>query len=164
MRRYSEKIIDGLERIQFFNQRAGRELWNHKPSDIQVQDIALTDKILTEAIARIRSCEETIEQLERDVLSARHVHNPQGKWDLIVSRQSEFEWGADAHCSLCDFTKRKIWRGFFPFETDGFARETTERYAKKVKLPNYCEQCGAYLQETAPTCGPDYCEIGGDDE
>jgi hypothetical protein len=146
MRRYSEKIIDGLERIQFFNQRAGRELWNHKPSDIQDQDIALTDKTLTEAIARIRSCEETIEQLERDVLSARHAHNSQGKWDLLVSKQSEFVWGADACCSLCDFTKRQIWRGFFPVETDEFARKTTERYAKKVKLPNYCEQCGAKLE------------------
>jgi hypothetical protein len=95
MRKYSEKIIDGLERIKFFNQRAGRELWNHKPSDIQDHDIALTDKTLTEAIARIRSCEETIEQLEQDVLSARHAHNS---------------------------------------------------------------------PETAPTCGPDYCEIGGEDE
>jgi hypothetical protein len=29
---------------------------------------------------------------------------------------------------------------------------------------NYCPECGAKLDAEAPTCGPDYCEIGGGDD
>ena len=70
----------------------------------------------------------------------------QGKWDLLVAKRGECEWAADACCSLCGFTKRQIWRGYFPVETTEFARGTTTHYAEKVKLPNYCEQCGADLK------------------
>ena len=33
-----DKIIDGIEMIEFFNQRAGRELWMNKPKDIQEEE------------------------------------------------------------------------------------------------------------------------------
>lgn len=28
----------------------------------------------------------------------------------------------------------------------------------------YCTDCGAKMDDSSPTCGPDYCEIGGDDD
>ena len=69
-----------------------------------------------------------------------------GKWDLIITKRSSFdEWGADAVCSECEFEKLNIWRGFFPDHPASFSRDITRRYASEVKLPKYCEQCGARM-------------------
>lgn len=35
---------------------------------------------------------------------------------------------------------------------------------KGEDTPNYCQHCGARMDADAPTCGPDYCEIGGGDD
>ena len=59
-----EKVIDYLEQIRFFNQRAGRELWNDKPTDIQNKDIENTDKKLSEAIHTIRELQSQISKFE----------------------------------------------------------------------------------------------------
>lgn len=44
------EIIDKLHMIQFFNQRAGRELWQSKPKEVQDKDVENADKYLSEAI------------------------------------------------------------------------------------------------------------------
>ena len=49
-----EEIIDGLEMLKFFNQRAGRELWNEKKKEVQDQDIEKADEILSNAIGYIK--------------------------------------------------------------------------------------------------------------
>lgn len=49
-----EKIIDGLEMLDFFNQRAGRELWQIKPKEVQDRDIENADRILREAIQALK--------------------------------------------------------------------------------------------------------------
>ena len=59
-----EKVIDYLEQIRFFNQRAGRELWNDKPTDIQNKDSEKTDKKLSEANQTIRELQSQISKLE----------------------------------------------------------------------------------------------------
>ena len=59
-----EKIIDYLKQIRFFNQRAGRELWNDKPTDIQNKDIENTDKKLSEVIQTIRELQSQISKFE----------------------------------------------------------------------------------------------------
>lgn len=51
------KVIDGLEMLRFFNQRAGRELWADKPHDIQETDIANADAIYANAIAMLKEQE-----------------------------------------------------------------------------------------------------------
>lgn len=38
-------LRDRIEQAQFFNQRAGRELWNDKPKDVQERDIERSDKL-----------------------------------------------------------------------------------------------------------------------
>lgn len=48
-----ENIIDGLEMLCFFNQRAGRELWFDKPKDVQEKDIENAERILQSAINEI---------------------------------------------------------------------------------------------------------------
>lgn len=64
-----DKIIDGIEMIEFFNQRAGRELWTDKPKDIQEADIQKEQKILLAARDALLTCsycnKEDIEQAEK---------------------------------------------------------------------------------------------------
>ena len=49
-----EEIIDGLEMLKFFNQRAGRELWNDKSKEVQDKDIAKAEEILQSAITELK--------------------------------------------------------------------------------------------------------------
>lgn len=49
-----EKIIDGLEMLDFFNQRAGRKLWQLKSKEVQDMDIEDAYRILREAIQTIK--------------------------------------------------------------------------------------------------------------
>ena len=59
-----EKIIDGLEMLRFFNQRAGRELWIDKPHDVQEQDISNADRIYVSTISLLKEQRERINELE----------------------------------------------------------------------------------------------------
>lgn len=52
-----EKVIDRLEMLRFFNQRAGRELWADKPHGIQETDIANADAIFADALALLKAQE-----------------------------------------------------------------------------------------------------------
>jgi len=49
-----QETIDGLEMLLFFNQRAGRELWQEKSKDVQDKDIAKAEEILQSAIAELK--------------------------------------------------------------------------------------------------------------
>ena len=64
-----DKIIDDIEMIEFFNQRAGRELWMNKPKDIQEADIQKEQEILLAARDALLICsycnKEDIEQAEK---------------------------------------------------------------------------------------------------
>lgn len=53
MMTYNE-IIDRLEMMDFFADRAGKELWFDKPTDIQNQDIAKHHQILQSAIQTLK--------------------------------------------------------------------------------------------------------------
>ena len=54
-----EEIMDGLERLRFFNQRAGRELWADKPKEVQEQDIANADKVYSDALELLKEQRKT---------------------------------------------------------------------------------------------------------
>lgn len=47
------KLVDKLEQLKFFNQRAGRELWIDKPREIQDEDIESADITLSMAISAL---------------------------------------------------------------------------------------------------------------
>ena len=66
-----EAIIDHLERILFFNQRAGRELWFDKPKEVQDRDIENNERDLQEAINYIRT-----NQRKQGQTTVKH-----GKWE-----------------------------------------------------------------------------------
>lgn len=64
-----ERVIDILDKWEFFfGQRAGRELWAHKPTDIQNQDIA---------------------DFNRDVQLVRAALREQPRWISVVERLPE---------------------------------------------------------------------------
>ena len=73
-----EEIIDGLEMLEFFNQRAGRELWMDKPKDIQEKDIKRAQEILLAARDALLICSYCTEEdldwakLKRDAVQKRY--------------------------------------------------------------------------------------------
>ncbi len=63
----SDELIDKLDKLRFFNQRAGRELWQDKPVYIQNLDIADVEETLTEAINYIRSYPKSDKSVLEDI-------------------------------------------------------------------------------------------------
>ena len=82
-----QQALEIIDKRDFFNDRAGRELWNDKPKEIQDEDI--------------RNAHEEYEQLKEYVLNQPKV----GKWIPVEERlpnEEEFEknycrnhWGAE---------------------------------------------------------------------
>ena len=74
------KIIDGIEMIEFFNQRAGRELWMDKPKDIQEVDIQKEQEILNAAKEALLICS----YVEEEELAAaeRRLKDVQREYDI----------------------------------------------------------------------------------
>lgn len=75
-----------------------------------------------------------------DAVPVKHA-----KWDILVTEHFGDKWQADAICSCCELMKFNIWSGYFPDIPAVKAREITNHYASKVKLPKYCEYCGARM-------------------
>lgn len=73
-----KKVIDGLEMLRFFNQRAGRELWTDKPHDVQEQDISNADMIYASAIALLKKQEAIL--LENQHKPYGISTNPNSPW------------------------------------------------------------------------------------
>lgn len=46
-------LRDRIEQAKFFNQRAGRGLWNDKPKDVQDRDVASVEKLYDELLMLI---------------------------------------------------------------------------------------------------------------
>ena len=63
----SGKVIDGLEMLRFFNQRAGRELWADKPQDIQEKDIANADAIFEDALTMLKEQKEREKRICKEI-------------------------------------------------------------------------------------------------
>ena len=71
-----EKVIDGLERLQFFNQRAGRELWADKPHDVQEKDIANADVVYADALTLLKEQEAHWVKKSGDALYCSRCNSP----------------------------------------------------------------------------------------
>ena len=55
-----DKLIDGLAMLRFFNQRAGREVWQNKPKEVQDYDISTADEILSKAIQKLEETQPVV--------------------------------------------------------------------------------------------------------
>lgn len=90
------EIIDKLHMLQFFNQRAGRELWQSKPKEVQDKDVENADKYLSAAIKALEENAELKRMLK------------------IAVEDIDTAMNAD-RCELCgnercDFTAPCVWR------------------------------------------------------
>ena len=74
-----DKIIDGIEMIEFFNQRVGRELWFDKPKEIQEEDLKKENEILKAAKEALLICsyveEEELTAAERRLKDAQREYD-----------------------------------------------------------------------------------------
>lgn len=68
-----------------------------------------------------------------------------GKWEFLATEHNAYRWQVDVVCSCCGFVKYGVWGGFFPDVQSEIAESVALRYASKVKLPRYCESCGAKM-------------------
>lgn len=63
----AERVIDILDKMDFFEgQRAGRELWNEKPFEVQEQDIANFSRDISLIKEYINSQEQRIKELTEE--------------------------------------------------------------------------------------------------
>ncbi|MBQ7314384.1 MAG: hypothetical protein IJW83_00025 [Clostridia bacterium] len=67
-----EEVIDLLDKMNFFQgQRAGRELWNDKPFEVQEQDIANFSRDILLVKEYVKSQEQTIEAYRQELGEVR---------------------------------------------------------------------------------------------
>ena len=88
---------------------------------------------------------EQFQELLRRAVDAVEVKR--GQWVLTVhEEQCNFRWNVTAECSECQHSKGEIYAGHF----SGFPKDLVESmlplYAKRVKLDNYCPNCGADMR------------------
>lgn len=88
----AEQVIDILDKMDFFEgQRAGRELWNEKPFEVQEQDIAnfsgdvaLIKKYINSQEQRIKELTEKNERLK----ATKYYMHSDGRIEVIPSVDS----------------------------------------------------------------------------
>ena len=81
------------------------------------------------------------EMPSEDVAPVRH-----GRWILEAhDERVNYRWNVTAECSECCNEKKEIWAGFFAYIVPSIARSVALTSAKRVKLSNYCPNCGAKM-------------------
>lgn len=107
-RRYTDeeiiKVNDILDKLDFFNQRAGRELWNEKPVEIQDADIRNREediKFLKDLINRIQAENERLK-------SANDEKSRQ--WDMLAEKTKQHY--ADLYNEAKDILKAEAYKEF----------------------------------------------------
>lgn len=88
----AEQVVDILDKMDFFEgQRAGRELWNDKPFEVQEQDIANFSRDISLIKEYINSQEQRIKELteENERLKAqRYYIHSDGRIEMIPNVES----------------------------------------------------------------------------
>lgn len=111
MMTYNE-IIDGLEMMDFFADRAGKELWFDKPTDIQNQDIAKHHSILQSAIKNLK------EQQASKWIKCSDKMPPQYETVICYSKLNGIMLGMWEEANIPDSKEKGIW-----FMADGVQSE-----------------------------------------
>lgn len=98
------KANDILDKLDFFNQRAGRELWNEKPVEIQDADIRNREEDIKFLKALINRQKEEIERLQ----SANDEKFRQ--WDMLAEKTKQHY--ADLYEEAKDILKAEAYKEF----------------------------------------------------
>lgn len=89
------EIIDKLHMLQFFNQRAGRELWQSKPKEVQDKDVENADKYLSEAIKALEENAELKRMLKlavEDIDTAMNADKCELCGNEICDKSIPYTW------------------------------------------------------------------------
>jgi len=84
-----DKTIEGLQRLRFFNQRAGRELWGDKPEDVQNMDIETADSVYGDALEIVMKMKSTIEILETMIEKRSKVLDSKSDCEDLAYRRGD---------------------------------------------------------------------------
>lgn len=103
-----EKALEILDKLDFFNQRAGRELWNDKPFEVQCKDIsdfsddvAFLKKVINELETEVFILEATIGGVrEANAILRYHVDNLQADNERLMEENKYLEHHLDCECSI----------------------------------------------------------------
>ena len=69
-----------------------------------------------------------------------------GHWIYEAHEEkSNYRWNVTAECSECGYDCGEIWAGFFPNVQYSLAKDVSLLDAKRVKLSNFCPECGAMM-------------------
>lgn len=69
-----------------------------------------------------------------------------GRWVLTAHEErTNFRWNVTAECSECQHSKGEIYAGCFTGFPKALVEECIIMYAEKIKLDNYCPNCGAKM-------------------
>lgn len=94
-------LRDRIEQAKFFNQRAGRELWNEKPKDVQDRDIASLERLYDDLLSPIKEsgAESLIEETDAEWIDNKCSNCGKGIENLIESS----EWYENEEPNYCPF-------------------------------------------------------------
>lgn len=128
-----EQAIDILDKFDFFQgQRAGRELWNDKPYEVQEEDIKAFSRDVAELKAYIddvvpkREVEEL--QTENEELQAKVAKLRKENVELLVSKET------DIHISMEKLVKARTEHPIFKAIEEKVAREIFDDIANIMVL------------------------------
>ena len=150
----NEEALDVLDKWEFFyGQRAGRELWADKPTEVQDQDIANFNRDI---------------QIVRSALSSEALR-PKGRWELEVKSfyRDTFDESCElvvyilATCSCCGGKHPNSHQVYsknlcapedaeedYRFdETAEMEKALAEFRDRNYVFANYCPNCGADMRE-----------------
>lgn len=95
-----QELLDKLQMMSFFCNRAGKELWFDKPTNVQDADIELENKILNECIKRLqRDKESTYLYAVRNTKTQKFVS------DLTSQRKKFWQRRGAAVSAICNTYK-----------------------------------------------------------
>ena len=67
------------------------------------------------------------------------------EWMLEAHKEPNYHWSVKAECSNCCHENGEVWGAYFPDVPDSLAKDTALLYARKVKISNFCPNCGAKM-------------------
>lgn len=100
----AKELLDKVEMLQFFNQRAGRELWGDKPTEVQNIDIKNADKVF-EAVKGtvIKSIPMKLKEVKTSAWWNESYKCPSCDNTVVGSKESlEFFWSKGRY-HFCDY-------------------------------------------------------------
>lgn len=109
----AEQINDILDKMDFFQgQRAGRELWNDKPFEVQEQDIANFSRDISLIKEYINSQEQRIRDLEVELKAMRGAANAYKMNIVELTEENEritqlLQKECENSCKICEMLDNK---------------------------------------------------------